>query len=412
VALVGAGGYWFGARHTTSSQPSAAPTASSSNQKIDPKTGRKVLYWHDPMTPGPRFDKPGKSPFMDMELVPVYADQTTEQSHVSISPRTVQNLGIRTATVTEGAMDAGIETVGAIAVDERTIVAVQSRVSGYIEKLYVRAQFDAVAHGQPLVDIYAPEWLSAQEEYLALKRATQPGAELLAQAARERLGLLGIPEDQIGRIEQSGQSNPRITLYAPQGGVVWELGTREGSAVSPGMTLFKLARLSSVWVNAEVPEAQTPLVLPGARVIAHAGAFPEQRFNGRVALILPDVNPVTRTIKARIELDNPKGILKPGMFARIEFHGPGRRMRMVPSEAVIHTGTRVVVILAEGDGRFRPIEVETGRESGDMTEIVRGVEIGQKIVASGQFLIDSEAGLTGVLARMNEPGTAHQGEHK
>ena len=429
VSLVGAFGYWLGTKQPSPTTPAGAAssaaaqmTPDSAGGKVDPKTGRKVLYWHDPMVPGPRFDKPGKSPFMDMELVPMYADQTADQGKVSISPRTAQNLGIRTVTVTEGELDAGVETVGAVAIDERTITAVQSRVNGYIEKLHVRAQYDPVKRGQPLVDIYGPEWLSAQEEYLTLKHATQPGTDVLAEAARARLALLGISEQQIQRLEQSGQTNPRVTLYAPEGGVVWELGMRDGSAVSPGMTLFKLASLRSVWVNAEIPETQTGMVMPGAKVTARAVAFPDKTFKGRVTLILPDVNPVTRTIKARIEIPNPQGLLKPGMFARLEFGGHNQRALMVPSEAVIYTGKRNVVIVTEGDGTFRPVEVEIGRESGDMTEIRKGLQPGQKVVASGQFLIDSEASLTGVLARMNDanvvqPAAApkpksHRGEGK
>jgi Cu(I)/Ag(I) efflux system membrane fusion protein len=410
-ALIGGFGYWLGLRQRSapfvSSDVSAPRPAQSDNaDKIDPNTGRKVLYWHDPMTPGPRFDKPGKSPFMDMKLVPVYADQAADEGKVSISPRTVQNLGIRTVAVSEGEMELGVDTVGAIAVDERTITAVQSRVNGYIERLYVRAQYDSVRRGQPLVDIYAPEWLSAQEEYLALKRASQPAADALADAARQRMVLLGIPHNQIDRLEKTGLANPRVTLYAPESGLVWELGARDGSAVTPGMTLFKLASMRSIWVNAEVPESQTASVLAGAKVTARAAAFPDKTFKGRVALILPDVNPVTRTIRARIELDNPQGLLKPGMFARLEFGGRDQRALQVPNEALIYTGKRNVVIVAEGDGRFRPVEVEVGRESGESTEIRKGLEIGQKVVASGQFLIDSEASLTGVLSRMNDPNVA------
>jgi Cu(I)/Ag(I) efflux system membrane fusion protein len=382
------------------------PAPNQTADKIDPKTGRKVLYWHDPMAPGRKFDKPGKSPFMDMQLVPVYADQVDDEGKVSISPRTVQNLGVRVVAVTEGQMDMGVETVGAVAIDERTITAVQSRVNGYIEKLYVRAQYDPVTIGQPLVDIYAPEWRSAQVEYLTLKRATQPGADSLAEAARERLALLGIPEEQIRHLEQSGETKARVTLRAPESGLVWELGTRDGSAVSPGMTLFKLASLRSVWVNAEVPETQTALVMPGAKVTARAAAFPDKTFKGRVTLILPDVNPVTRTIKARIEIENSQRLLKPGMFARLQFGSREQRGLMVPTEAVIYTGKRSVVIVAEADGRFRPVDVVAGPESADMTEIRNGLQTGQKVVASGQFLIDSEASLTGVLARMNDAKAA------
>jgi Cu(I)/Ag(I) efflux system membrane fusion protein len=416
-ALLGAGlggGYWLAmnrAHKDTSgssvAQAEAVASASSSpaaaGDKTDPKTGRKVLYWHDPMVPGPRFDKPGKSPYMDMQLVPMYADEAADDGKVSISPRTLQNLGMRTAEVKPGTIDMGFSTVGAVSIDERGITTVQSRVNGYIEKLYVRAQYDAVPQGQRLVEIYAPDWLSAEEEYLALKRSGQPGADMLADAARERLKLLGISEEQIQAIEREGKANPRVTLHAPAAGLVWELGAREGMAVSPGMTLFKLAPVGTVWVNAEVPETQAALIRPGVEVEGRAAAFPDTVFKGKVAALLPDVNATTRTIKARIVLANPGGLLKPGMFARLEFGGHDVEALMVPTEAVIYTGKRNVVIVAEGDSKFRPVEVEVGRDSGEMTEIRKGLEAGQRVVVSGQFLIDSEASLKTTVERMNAP---------
>jgi Cu(I)/Ag(I) efflux system membrane fusion protein len=297
----------------------------------------------------------------------------------------------------------GFSTVGAVSIDERGITTVQSRVNGYIEKLYVRAQYDAVSQGQKLLEIYAPDWLSAQEEYLALKRSSQPGADLLAEAARERLKLLGISEEQIQAIERDGKTNPRITLHAPEAGLVWELGAREGMAVSPGVTLFKLAPVGTVWVNAEVPETQAELIRPGVEVEGRAAAFPDKVFKGKVAALLPDVNATTRTIKARIVLANPGGLLKPGMFARLDFGGHQKQGLMVPTEAVIYTGKRNVVIVADGEGKFRPVDVEMGRDSGEMSEIRKGLEAGQRVVVSGQFLIDSEASLKTTVERMNAP---------
>ena len=427
IALTGAGvagGYWYAAHRMNAgltAQPQApsatTPAATAGNDgKSDPAAGRETLYWHDPMVPGPKFDKPGKSPFMDMQLVPVYADTGAGRGRVTISPRTAQNLGIRTVKVQEGRMETGLTTVGAVSIDERTIFTVQSRVSGYIEKLHVRAQYDPVARGQPLAEIYAPEWLAAQEEYLALKRSAQPGAGALAQAARERLLLLGISEQQLQRIEETGQANPRGTLYAPQGGVVWELGARDGMAVNPGLTLFKLANLGSVWVHAEIAETDAALIKPGAPVEARAAALPEKTFKGKVAALLPDVNATTRTLKARVVLANPGGQLKPGMFATLNFGSGARTALMVPSEAVIHTGTRAVVIVAEGGGKFGPADVEAGRESGDMTEIRKGLRAGQQVVVSGQFLIDSEASLKSTLSRLegaqsSAAGNAASGGH-
>jgi Cu(I)/Ag(I) efflux system membrane fusion protein len=417
VVLAGAGGYWLALqrlpKHTeptghaqSGAAQAPAPAAPSAADKIDPKTGRKVLYWHDPMVPSQKFDKPGKSPYMDMQLVPVYAEEAADTGNVSISPRTTQNLGIRTAEVTQGDLQMRFSAVGVISVDERTISTVQSRVNGYIERLYVRAQYDSVARGQRLAEIYAPDWLAAQEEYLTLKHSTQPGADQLAQAARERLLLLGVSEAQIAAIEAEGKANARITLFAPDSGVVWELGVRDGMAVSPGMTLFKLAGLGTVWVNAEVPETQAGLIKPGLEVQGRVAAFPDEVFTGRVAALLPDVNATTRTIRARLVLSNPKAQLKPGMFATLDFGGRPKQALLVPAEAVIYTGTRTVVISADGNGAFRPVDVEVGRESGDMVEIRKGLEAGRKVVVSGQFLVDSEASLRTTLERMNAPQDA------
>jgi membrane fusion protein, copper/silver efflux system len=403
VAAAIGSGLWFGSnRHTVATETGAAVTGAKTagGSGADNDTGRKPLYWQDPMVPGQKFDKPGKSPFMDMQLVPVYADEGGNEGTVSISPRTVQNLGIRTAEVKQGNMKRAFTAVGVVSIDERSIATVQTRVNGYAEKLYVRALYDTVVRGQALAEIYSPDWLSAEEEYLALRRGDQPTMEPLAQAARQRLLLLGISEAQIARIERDGKANPRVTLSAPESGVVWELGIREGMAVNPGLTLFKLASLGTVWVNAEVPESQAALIKPGVAVEGRTAATPNKVFKGHVEALLPDVNQSTRTIKARIVLANPDRMLRPGMFASLTFAGTGQPALLVPSEAVISTGTRHVVVVVDGDGKFRPVDIEVGIEDNGQTEIRKGLAAGQKVVLSGQFLIDSEASLKGTLTRM------------
>jgi len=412
AALAAVAGYWLGT-HRAPPAPVAAPSAPSaapaSGTLVDPKTGRRVLYWHDPMVPGQKFDRPGRSPFMDMDLVPVYADEAADESKVSISPRLAQSFGVRTVEAKEGTLDTGFVTVGAVAVDERGIVGVQSRVQGYVEKLLVRATYEAVAEGQPLAQIYAPEWLAAQEELLALRASAQPGAAALVDAARQRLRLLGMPQAEIARVEREGRATDRVTITAPQGGIVWEIGARDGMAVMPGTTLYRIAGLGSVWVIAEVPEAQAARVRVGAPVEARATAYPDRVFKGTVGTLLPEVNAATRTLRARIVLANPGGVLKPGMFATVAFADDRARAGvLVPTEAVIRTGTRSVVIVDAGGGRFAPVDVDVGRESGDLTEIRKGLAAGDKVVASGQFLIDSEASLRGVLARMNAGESAQR----
>jgi len=369
----------------------------------DPVSGRKILYYQDPMVPGNKFDKPGKSPFMDMMLVPVYADGDSDQGKVTVSPRVQQNLGVRTAAVTEGTLSPQVSAVGNIAFNERDQAIVQARATGYVEHLYVRATLDRVSKGQPLVDLYVPDWVAAQEEFLAIKRMKGNDLASLVDGARQRMRQAGMSDEQIRQVETSGKTQARITLTAPIGGVVVELLARDGMTVMPGATLFRINGLSTVWANAEVPESQAALLRPGAKVQARSPAAPGTTFEGKVQAILPDVNPATRTLKARMELANPGAHLVPGTFVSMQFIDmQAEKALLIPTEAVIQTGKRTVVILAEDNGRFRPVEVEAGIESGGQTEIKRGLQAGQRVVVSSQFLIDSEASLKGIETRLNE----------
>ena len=418
LAAIGAGSYSIGlergartaARDGNGSASPDAPRASSG----------KVLYWKDPMAPGRRFDKPGKSPLMDMDLVPVYAGDTDEGS-VAISPRVEQNLGVRIAEATRGTLAPRVAVVGSVAYNERSLVMVQARSNGFIERLYVRAPLDRVRKGQPLAELYVPDWVAAQEEWLSARRISAQtqvsGLQSLVEGARQRMRLAGMTEDQIAAVEKTGSVQPRLTIVAPIGGVIAELGAREGMTVMAGAPLFKINGLESVWVNAEGPEAMAARVHPGSIVQARTSAFPGKWFQGRVSAILPEVNAATRTLKARIEVANPAGELVPGMFANIDLEPASRgEAVLVPSESVIQTGTRSVVMVAQGDGRFSPVDVQTGTEAEGTTEIRRGLRAGDKVVVSGQFLIDSEASLRGTTTRMaapqsDEPGKAAAGNH-
>jgi Cu(I)/Ag(I) efflux system membrane fusion protein len=410
-----AGGYWYGmAQGMKHAAPPAAAGAADAGTPAD--SGRKVLYWYDPMYPQSRFDKPGKSPFMDMQLVPKYADDGPAAGGVTIDPRVAQNLGVRTAAARAGALERKLEAVGTVAWNERGVVVLQSRTGGFVERLYARVPLDPVAKGAPLVELLVPEWAAAQEEYLGLLKTELSGADALRAASRQRLVLLGMSEELIQTVERERRAQPRITLRAPIGGTIQALEVREGMTVMPGATLFRIVDLSSVWVNADVPETLSAAVRPGTPVEARVAAWPGEVFRGRVAAILPELNAETRTVRARIELANPGARLAPGMFASLAFAPPrARESLLVPSEAVIRTGTRTVVIRVDEQGRFRPVEVETGAESGDDTEIVKGLAAGDRVVLSGQFLIDSEASLRAVVTRMQpaEPARsepAHRGE--
>ena len=354
-------------------------------------------------------------------LVPVYAGGDTDQGKVTVSPRIQQNLGVRTAVVTEGKLTPQVTAVGSIAFNERDQAIVQARATGYVERLHVRATLDRVAKGQPLVDLYVPDWVAAQEEFLSLQRLGDDDLTGLVDGARQRMRQAGMSEEQIRLVERSGKTQPRTTIVSPIGGVVVELSAREGMTVMAGTPLFRINGLSTVWANAEVPESQAALVRPGAMVRAQSPAAPGVSFEGRVQAILPDVNAATRTLKARLELANPGFRLVPGMFVSMQFMDTRAEIVLLaPTEAVIQTGKRTVVMLAEENGRFRPVEVQAGIESGGQTEIKRGLQAGQKVVVSSQFLIDSEASLKGVEARLNDASkpvaanTAprHEGEAK
>ena len=371
--------------------------------EIDPATGTPILYYHDPMVPGKRFDAPAKSPFMDMMLVPVYGGAGgDDQGTVTVSPRIQQNLGVRTAVVEEGVLQPMVSAVGSIGWNERDQSVVQARAMGYLEKLHVRATLDRVRAGQPFAELYVPEWVAAQEEYVAVRRIA-PGDAVLAAAARQRLLLAGMSEAQVARVEAAGTVQPRVTVVAPSSGVVAELLAREGMTVSPGMMLARINGLSSVWALAELPESQAALVRAGSQVEARSPGVPGAVFRGTVQALLPEVNPATRTLRARVQFANPEGRLVPGLFVTMQFMDTrAEKALLVPTEAVIQTGRRAVVMVAEDGGRFAPVDVETGLETGGKTEIRRGLQAGQRVVVSSQFLIDSEASLKGVEARLNQ----------
>jgi Cu(I)/Ag(I) efflux system membrane fusion protein len=397
IVAVAAGAYWLGRRHSAPPPASAAGQAAAAAPAAD--GGKKVLYWHDPMVPGPRFNKPGKSPFMDMQLVPVYGGDGGGDGDggVSISPGVQQNLGIRFATVLETTLAPALEVVGSLAWNEREVSVVQARAAGYVDKLHVRAPLDPVRQGQPLAEVVVPEWVAAQEEYLSAQHLSPE----LADAALQRMRLQGLPEELIAQLTAGGKPQTRITLRAPQAGVITELAAREGMTIAAGAPLFRIQGVGSIWLNAEIPEAALERVRPGMAVEASTAALPGVRLSGKVAALLPSVDAGTRTLQARVELNNPHGQLAPGMFANARLRSADARpVLAVASEAVIRTGERKLVFVAGADGSFVPADVVTGVEAGGLTEIRQGLQAGQRVVASGQFLVDSEASLKGAIGRL------------
>ncbi|WP_439569630.1 efflux RND transporter periplasmic adaptor subunit [Sphingopyxis sp.] len=387
VLVTGGGGYWLGQRGGDATAPGAASDDS-----------RKILYYYDPMFPNQKFDKPGKSPFMDMELMPKYADDGAADAApgIIVDPGARQSLGMRVVAAEMGSLAATVDATGSIEFNQRDVAIVQARSGGYVERVYRLAPGDVIGAGAPIADVQLPEWGGAQTEYLSVKRLGRPD---LTAAARQRLRLMGMPEAVIAEVDRSGRTGGRLTVRAPIGGVVQALNARAGVTLAPGQTLAEISGLGTVWLNAALPEAQAGLVQVGQRAAATLTAFPGESFGGRVVAILPTAAADSRTLTVRIELPNRSGRLRPGMFASVALGGDARPALLVPSEAVIRTGKRNVVMLEMGDGRYHPAEVATGREGGGKTEILDGLAAGEKVVASGQFLLDSEASLTGLAVR-------------
>jgi membrane fusion protein, copper/silver efflux system len=282
---------------------------------------------------------------------------------------------------------------------------VQARVEGYVSRLHVKTTLAPVRRGQALVDVVAPAWLAAEEEYLSLLDATSSRGGDIRSAARQRLLVLGVPESAILALERTRRTTASTTIYAPADGVVAELGVREGTSFTPGTLLFRINSLRKVWAIAQVPEVQVSGIASGAKVAVHATAWAGEDFSGRVVAILPDVDAATRTLPVRVEVDNPRSRLVPGMFVSLEFATPAMAPQLVvPSEAVIVTGERSVVVVAREGGGFDVADVKLGAESNGKTAILSGLEEGQSVVLSGQFLIDSEASLKSAVSRLSTGG--------
>ncbi|MDV1072811.1 efflux RND transporter periplasmic adaptor subunit [Klebsiella pasteurii] len=391
IALAAASGYWLGSRNATTLSADGAKT----------ETGRKVLYWYDPMAPGTRFDKPGKSPFMDMDLVPRYADEGAgeEAGGVQISARQQQNLGVRTADVARRTLAQKLSAFGTVAIDERSVETVPALASGLIEKLYVNASQQFVKKNEALAELWIPQWAAAQQEYLAVRQLGDSG---LTAAARGRLQLQFMPDVIIRSVERSGKPQTRITVRAPHDGYVSKLDVRTGAQVTATQPLFELASLDPVWIVIDYPQSQASLLRVGSQVTATTSSWPGTTFQGTVSELLPDLEATTRTLKARVVLNNPQHQLKPGMYLNVELAEAqqGREVLTIPEEALIATGTSNRVLIADGEGHFRPVEVTAGRTQDGLVEVTSGLEEGQKVVTSGQFLIDSEASLRSALPQM------------
>ncbi|MFA6115207.1 MAG: efflux RND transporter periplasmic adaptor subunit [Sphingomonas sp.] len=385
AVVAGGGGFWLGHRGEA---PATAVGAG----------GKQPLYYYDPMFPNQKFDKPGKSPFMNMQLVPKYADGggAAGPAGVTIDPASRQSLGIRVVAAETGALASSLDVTGAIDFNQRDVAIIQARSGGFVSRVYARAPGDVVRAGAPIADLLLPDWGGAQTEYLSVRRLGKPD---LTAAARQRLRLLGMSDGLIAGVERTGRANGIVTITTPIAGVIQALDARQGVTLAMGQTLAQVNGLGSVWLNAAVPEARAGKVRIGQNATATLISFPDETFSGRVIAILPTAQADSRTLTVRIQLANRGGRLRPGMFAGVALGSDGKPALLVPSEAVIRTGTRTLVMLATNDGRFHPAEVRVGRDAGGKTEVLGGLAEGEKVVASGQFLLDSEASLTGIAVR-------------
>ncbi|WP_261640585.1 efflux RND transporter periplasmic adaptor subunit [Erwinia mallotivora] len=390
--LAGAAGFWLG-RQQEHGTPAASPQTVTDRE-------RQILYWYDPMSPATRFDKPGKSPFMDMDLVPRYASETDNNEGVIISARQQQNLGIRTAKVTRQPAKMRFSASGTIATDQQHIEVIPALTSGVVEKLYVSAPQQWVKKGQALAQIWHPQWAAAQQEYLAVRRL---GDASLSAAARQRLALQFMQPDLIREAERRGTPQLRISVRAPYDGYINQLGVRKGAQVSAGQSLFELATLDPVWLVIDYAENQASLLSRGSSITATSLSWPGQQFHGRVSELLPDLASATRTLQARVVMENPHHQLKPGMYLSV---GLAEATAMpavltMPEEALIVTGSSNQVLVSEGEGHFHPVTVTTGFTQDGRVEILSGLDEGTEVVTSGQFLIDSEASLRSALPQMS-----------
>lgn len=390
---------------------SAAAPGPGATTPVAEAGGRKVLYWYDPMAPGSKFDKPGKSPFMDMELVPRYADEEpgvaggAAAPPVSLSAAAIRATGVATVPVTRQYLSDEIRAVGTIEADETKLERVAARVSGRIERLYANFTGQPVRRGAPLFDLYSPDLVATQGEYLlalenrrrlssASPEAIQ-SAQSLVEAARDRLRLWGISVDQIRALERASRPDLAVTYRSPVSGTVVQKNVVEGQYVQEGTDLYLLADLSSVWLVAQVYEFELGRLRVGQPVTATVSALPGSELKGKVVFIEPTLERETRTARVRIVLPNPRGDLKPGMFANARLAVALGPSLSVPKSAVIDTGTRQVVYVETGAGAFTPREVKLGAAAGDHRVVLDGLREGEKVVAAGNFFVDSQAQLSG-----------------
>jgi Cu(I)/Ag(I) efflux system membrane fusion protein len=349
------------------------------------------------MFPGTQFDKPGKSPFMDMELMPRYADEG-DGAGIRVDPAQTQNLAVSTAEVRRGSLTFARDIPGNVEFNDYRLAKVQPRADGFVEKIHSFAVGDVIRQGEPLADITVPTWASDQSEYLLLKN--RQAGEQIVSGVRERMRLTGMPEEMLAAVDRTGRVQTRMTLKAPVSGVITGLDVYPGMNVNKNMTIATIQGTDPVWVTANVPESEIHLVDPRNRIRITSPAWPEKVFRPESFTLLPRADQETRTVPLRLSVNNENGLLRPGMTAIIRLRGKGEETLLIPTRSLIDLGDEQRVVTRAADGSFVPKLVRVLRSSGEMTAVASGVEAGEKVVVSGLFLIDSEANLRAALDRM------------
>jgi Cu(I)/Ag(I) efflux system membrane fusion protein len=422
VAVALASGYWLGARGTDRSAVPAAQVAPSAEPA---KQEHKVLFYRNPMGLPDTSQTPKKDP-MGMDYIPVYEgeDNTTTEgkNQVRISPEKIQKLGVRTEAAALRGLARSVRAVGRIEADERLTYTIAPKFEGWIERLHVNTTGQSVGRGQPLLEVYSPELVSAQQEYAIAQQGmrdlqnadaeAQAGMKQLAEASLARLKNWDISAEQLQTLSKSDQARHTLTFRSPVNGIVIEKKALQGMRFSPGDALYQIADLSSVWLIADVFEQDLALVKPGQAAKVKINAYPGKEFAAKVTYVYPTLNAQTRTVQVRLELANPGGLLKPAMYADVELAAPlGGKVLTVPTSAVISGNNRQTVLVELAEGRFEPRQVKLGAQGNDYVEVLEGVGEGEKVVVSANFLIDSESNLKAAISGFGSQAPA-AAEHK
>ena len=419
VVAAAAGGYYLGTRQGPA--PAASSPAAASGAGAEAKKEKKLLYYRNPMglpdtSPVPKKDS------MGMDYIAVYEGEEPAAggSELKISPDRVQKLGVRTQLAEMRTLDRVVRAAGRVEVDERRLATISPKFEGYVEKLHVNATGQPVAKGQPLFEAYSPELVSAQREYAIAARGRktfkdagaegQKGLAQLAESSLTRLRNWDVSDEQIEALERTGEARRSVTFRSPVSGIVMEKKAVSGMRFMPGEMLYQVADLSGLWVIADVPEQDIALVTSGRKAQVRINAYPDKWFEGVITYVYPTLRPETRTVQVRLELANPGGVLKPGMFAQVELAaGKAGKVLAVPESAVIDSGVRKVVIVQLAEGRFEPREVQLGTRSEDWVEVKGGIAAGENVVVAANFLIDAESNLRAALGGMGSASSSADG---